>query len=453
VIEMDIAQRAHVLTAQLLATPPGSASSNGSAKGHHGGEQAPGTACAASAEREWPTLDSAALYGLAGDIVRTIEPHTEGDPVAVLAYTLTMAGSAFGPGPYALVGASRHRGNLFALCVGRTARGRKGTAHSEAERPIKLADPEWGTRIVGGLSSGEGLIQEVRDPTYTRNRDGEEVVDDPGATDKRLLVVEEEFSSVLRVAGRDGNTLSEVIRRAWDGRDLRVMTRKSPLVARGAHISILGHITMEELLRELDATDRVNGLGNRFLFICVRRSKLLPHGGRLPESEVSTLTERMARVLETARFLGEVRRDAEADRMWEAVYPALTKDRPGMLGALTARAEAQVLRLSFLYALLEMSTTIRRPHLEAALAFWQYAENSAAYIFGDAVGDPVADRVLSALRANGATSQSGLSDVFGRHLSAARLSGALETLLKLGKVKTQRLETGGRPTTLWEATP
>jgi hypothetical protein len=209
---------------------------------------------------------------------------------------------------------------------------------------------------------------------------------------------------------------------------------------------------MEELLRELDATDRVNGLGNRFLYLCVRRSKHLPHGGRLCEAEVTRLSDHIRRVLETARLLGEVRRDAEADRIWEAVYPALTSDRLGMLGALTARAEAQVLRLSFLYSLLDTSPTIRRPHLEAALAFWQYAEDSAAYIFGDAIGDPIADRVLTALRANGATSQSGLSDLFGRNLPAGRLARALETLLRLGKVKTRRVvETGGRPSTLWEA--
>src|SRR3712207_5636588 len=104
------------------------------------------------------------------------------------------------------------------------------------------------------------------------------------------------------------------------------MTRKCPLVASAAHISILGHITIEELLRELDATDRVNGLGNRFLFLCVRRSKLLPHGGQLEEASVNGLAERVGRVLETARVLGEICRDAEADRMWEAVCPSLTRD-------------------------------------------------------------------------------------------------------------------------------
>ncbi|MFT4037205.1 MAG: hypothetical protein QM692_03415 [Thermomicrobiales bacterium] len=404
-------------------------------------------------ERAWPEMDPAALYGLVGEIVRAIAPHTEGDGNAILLGTLGMAGSAIGPDPYAPVGATRHRANLNALFIGRTARGRKGTAHSETERICRLADPAWASRIVGGLSSGEGLIQEVRDPTYTRNKEGEEVVDDEGVLDKRLFIVEEEFSQVLRVAGRDGNTLSEVVRRAWDGRDLRVMTRKFPLVATRPHISIFGHITQEELLREMDATDRVNGLGNRFLFIPVRRSKLLPHGGRLPDAEVTRLSDDLRSAIEAARRFTEVRRDPEADRIWEAVYPELTRDRPGMLGALTARAEAQVLRLSFIYALLDSSPAIRRPHLEAALAVWQYAEDGAAYVFGDAVGDPVADRVLGALRANGPSSQSGLSDLFGRNLSATRLSGALETLLRLGKVRATRVETAGRPATVWEALP
>ena len=87
--------------------------------------------------------------------------------------------------------------------------------------------------------------------------------------------------------------------------------------------------------------------------------------------------------------------------MWEAVYSELTAERPGMFGSITARADAHTLRFSLLYALLDGAAAIRRPHLEAALAVWQYAEDSARFIFGDATGDPIADRILSALRANG----------------------------------------------------
>src|SRR3954468_14806773 len=137
--------------------------------------------------------------------------------------------------------------------------------------------------------------------------------------------------------------------------------------------------------------------------------------------------------------------------MWEAVYPALTAERPGMFGAITARAEAHVLRLSLLYALLDGGEAIRAPHLEAALAVWKYAEDSARFIFGDATGDPIADRVLSALRTNGPMAQNEVVDLFGRNVSAARLTAALETLVQVCRIRSVRAETGGRPRTTWEA--
>jgi hypothetical protein len=75
------------------------------------------------------------------------------------------------------------------------------------------------------------------------------------------------------------------------------------------------------------------------------------------------------------------------------------------------------------------------------------------FIFGDATGDPIADRVLSALRANGPMAQNELVDLFGRNISATRLSTALETLVQAGRSRSVREETGGRPRTTWEATP
>src|SRR6185436_2267538 len=140
------------------------------------------------------------------------------------------------------------------------------------------------------------------------------------------------------------------------------------------------------------------------------------------------------KALDAARRCATVHRDPEANQVWEAVYPALTADRPGMFGAITARAEAHVLRLSLIYALLDGGAAIRWPHLEAALAVWKYAEDSAKFIFGDATGDPIADRVLSALRTNGPMAQNEIVDLFGRNVSAARLSAALETLVQAGRI-------------------
>jgi hypothetical protein len=385
--------------------------------------------------------------------VRTIEPHTEGDRAALLISFLIMVGSAIGPSPHALVGATKHRTNENAVLVGETARARKGTATNEVKRIVAEADPDWKARVMGGLSSGEGLINAVRDPSYKPDKGGEMKLVDPGVEDKRLLAVEPEFSSVLRVAGRDGNTVSEILRRAWDGDDLRTLTRASPLVATSPHVSVLGHITKPELLRELSETAQANGFANRFPFFCVRRSKELPHGGALPEAAVRELVDRVRKALSTARRIGALCRDAETNRMWEEAYSKLTAERPGMFGSITARADAHTLRFSVFYALLDGAEAIRRPHLEAALAVWQYAEDSARFIFGDATGDPIADRILSALRANGPMAQNELVDLFGRNVAAARLAAALETLLHAGKVRSQRDDgTGGRPRTIRQAT-
>jgi hypothetical protein len=68
-------------------------------------------------------------------------------------------------------------------------------------------------------------------------------------------------------------------RKAWDGGILSTMTRSSSLRATGAHISIVGHITVEELRARLTRTDTANGFANRFLFALVKRSKVLPFGG------------------------------------------------------------------------------------------------------------------------------------------------------------------------------
>src|SRR5215213_3330495 len=379
---MDIAHRAHTLTAQLLVPPPAT-SSNGTTNGHRESTQGAAPSAAFSPDRRWPTLDAAALHGLAGDIVRAVDPYTEGDPVAILVNTLAMFGSSVGRAPHVRVGATRHGTNTFIVLVGKTSRARKGTAHDESLRLVALADPVWKGRVVGGLSSGEGLIHAVRDATYKLNNGGESVLDDAGVEDKRLCVVEPEFASVLKVGRRDGNTVTEGLRRAWDGNDLRTLTRSSPLVATHPHIALIGHITEDELHRTLDDTSQTNGYFNRFAVACVRRSKQLPDGGSLPDADVAALARRLQSAIDAARKRGLMERDPEARAMWRKVYPELTADRPGMLGAITARAEAHALRFSLLYALLDQTPAIECIHLEAALALWEYCEDSAHYLFGD----------------------------------------------------------------------
>jgi hypothetical protein len=315
---------------------------------------------------------------------------------------------------------------------------------------------------VSGLSSGEGLIWEVRDPIEKQEPLKEKgrvvgyntVVADQGVSDKRLLVAESEFASVLRIVGRDGNTLSGIIRQAWDTGMLRTLVKNSPARATDAHISIIGHVTKAELLRYLDRTDLVNGFANRFLWVCVRRARVLPFGGRLASVDFAPFIRQLKEAVDFARKLGEtaVSWDPEARMLWHEVYEDLSEGRPGLLGAVLSRAEAQVLRLALIYALLDQSHEIRRVHLEAALGLWRYCEASARYIFGDAVGDPVADEILTALRARaGGLTRSEIRDLFGRHRKSDEIGRALGVLLEHGLARFEPEDTGGRPAERWYA--
>ncbi len=410
-----------------------------------------------------PALSDLALHGLAGELVRTIDPHTEADSAAILSNLLVLFGSALGRTPHTRVGDTRHGVNLNVVQVGESSKGRKDTAMATPRRLIGIVDREWEShRIITGLSSGEGLIWAVRDSIEKTEPIREKrtvvgyqtVIEDPGVQDKRLLVIEEEFASVLQRARREGNTLSAVLRQAWDGHDLRVLTKTSPASSTAPHVSVVGHITRDELLRNLDSTEAANGFANRFLWVWVKRSKCLPEGGRVPEDQIVTLSRRLGQALQFGRRIDEIRRDDQAKALWKEVYAELSEGRPGLVGAITARAEAQVLRLSSLYALLAESPVICPEHLAAALAFWNYCEHSARFVFGDAVGNPVADRILKALRANGSMTQDGIVNLWGRNVPAVAITAALETLVCAGLVtSTLRPPDGGRgrPATVWMA--
>jgi hypothetical protein len=263
-----------------------------------------------------------------------------------------------------------------------------------------------------------------------------------------LLVQESELASTLRVLSREGNTLSALLRQAWDGQDLRVLTKNTPAKSTAPHISLIANITVEEARRYLDVTEQANGLGNRFLWVCAKRSKYLPDGGGTPD--LTLLVERVKHAVGMARNTGVMQRDGEASALWREVYPSLSDGRPGMLGAMTGRAEAHVMRLSCLYALTDGSSLVRRVHLEAALAVWKYAFASARYIFGQSLGNPLADAVWRFGRANpDGLTRSEIWKLIGRHGNQMELDRAL-TLLEANHMARRQLEeTGGRAAERW----
>jgi hypothetical protein len=426
-----------------------------STAGAHGTSSAPESPPPATSA--WPTMNEAAYHGVAGDVVRMIEPHSESDPVAILIQFLAAVGNIIGNCPFYQVEGTRHRANLFGVLVGETAKARKGTSWDRISDIVKIADERWhGERVRSGLSSGEGLINEVRDEHKKWNaKDNAWETVDPGISDKRLMITEPEFASVLSVSERHGNTISSVMRKAWDGGKLQTMARSSPLCATGAHISVIGHITEDELRARLTRTDVANGFGNRFMFMLVKRSKVLPFGGdALVDDVILDLGDRLKAVIASASGIGRIGWTSSASNVWKTVYGRLSEGQPGLLGSVTSRAEAQTVRLALIYALLDGASNIDLPHIMAALAVWEYAEASAAHIFGASLGDPVADEILRALQQAGSDgmTRNTIRDYFGRHQSSDRIGASLALLMGKGLARAEVRGTGGRPVEVWFST-
>lgn len=397
--------------------------------------------------RPWPRpIGEAARRGLLGEWLAEVEPHTESDPALLLLTALVYIGNAVGRAPHFIADGSRHGANLFGVGVGDTSRARKGTSEQRGRALLRAADPAWTERIVGGLASGEGLVFHVRDPRETQGPKGKPIRD-PGRSDHRLMTREGEFGRVLAAMGRQGNTLSAVMRSAWDGDDLRTLTRAEPLSATGAHVGLLGHITSRELSTLLADSDAWNGLANRILWFAGKRSKELPFGGRVDRDRTDELGQRLGAALERARRAARCYGFTDAaEREWPDMYHELTRALPGVLGAVTARSEAQVRRVALVYAIIDGADAVDLPHLLAAAEVNRYAIDSARWIFGDASGDRVQDRITVELRAAGDwVPRNEMRAWFGNHVDADRLTDALLALQLAGKAEVRYVETPGRP--------
>lgn len=391
----------------------------------------------------WPEpLQPEAYYGTAGVITLGLEPHTEADPAAILIQLLAGFGNLIGRTAHFIAEADRHYTNLFAVLVGESAKGRKGSSWGQIARLLEEVDRQWTReRITSGCGSGEGLIWAVRD--------------DPAAPpltvpEKRMLILEPEFARLLQVCERDANTLSAVLRQAWDSGNLRVMTKQQSALSTEAHISLVGHITVDELRRRLTSNAAANGFANRFLWVCVRRSKLLPFGGKWQVDPA--IVEDLCETMRWARSQGVLTRSAAADQRWAREYERLSDGGHGLFGAVTSRAEAQTMRLASLYAVLDRSATIEEVHLEAGLAVWKYAEQSARFAFGCTTGNALADKLLGMLGCSEeGLSRSQIRELLHHNKAAAEVEAALRQLESLGLASRARVPTGARSLELWRA--
>lgn len=394
--------------------------------------------------RPGPTPHPAVFCGFVGETVRDLDSTTEADPVAVLANLLSAAGAVIGRRPHLWMGNDRHPALIWALTIGATAAGRKGSATSTVRRPLAVAFPEFFTpdHTPRGLNSGEGLIEYVKDDdSDTASR---------ASLDKRLWVVESEYAVTMTRGRREGSSLPGVLRQAWDGEDLGSMVRES-MKASAPHIAILGHITPEEFRAKMQDSEMAGGTYNRFLPIFCHRNLILPESRGAAPQLIDNLAGAWRTVLNDAAGVEEVKLSDDARALYcEEIYPALSSDEPaGALAQFTARAAPYVQRLAMVYALCDHRATVSETHMRAAWHLVDYARASAAHLLGPTTGDPKLDKLAAAVRAAGPDGLTGeqVHRLFKRDgkRERERLSAALADMPGYTR---QRRATTGRPVTV-----
>lgn len=397
--------------------------------------------------RIWPKPIDFDLLGNAGRIATLCAEGTEIDPHAVLFSMLTTAGGVIGPSVYLHVGETRHYCRLFSVLVGASSRGRKGSSAAPVNAIFDELLMDFGSiRTNGPLSSGEGLLWRIRDGSDEVDKDGNPI--DRGVDDKRLIIQDGEFAAALRAMKRETNTLSAILRSAWDTGDISPLTKTRPVRVTGAHVSILSHITNAELLTCLSESDAVNGFANRILWVCTRRQGSVPFPRRLSLAARTEIMEILRGMLAVATRTSEMRLDDQARMIFERAYPVLTQDRSGLFGSATSRAEAQVLRIAMILALINGSSVIRGEDMIRALDVWRYAEESAHFIFGDREPDQRANKIIDFLRSGPKSQTEITNDLFKKNHEG--IASVLEHLQAVGKIRSKKEKTGGRNVTFWE---
>jgi hypothetical protein len=392
-----------------------------------------------------PKITDKAFYGIAGRIINKLRPNTEAHPMGLLLEFLAAFGNMIGSTAYYQVEDSKHYCNINVVTVGKSSKARKGTGADRINRITSDLDRKWfSTRQASGLGSGEIVIHLVRDDStkleYNKKTKEWEEILVPGVDDKRLFVSEGEFAGILAVGNRKDNVLSKVIRDAWDHKPIRNLAKGGSSVCMNPHISISANITREELLMQMREADKFNGFGNRFLWCYVERQQLLPHGG-----EDIDWSEEIQELFKRVTFANKQQRvfmDRNAREMWKRIYEDLSEDAGGLVGAVTSRGEAQVIRLALIFSVLDCSEYITVDHLKAAQAVWNYCAESATFIFGGVTKDQYT--LIEFLR-NGSKPVTRIrEDLYKRHRSVSEIKADLQRLIEIGRV-VELTDEKGRP--------
>jgi hypothetical protein len=393
-----------------------------------------------------PAASPEIFDGTLGEIALDLAEGSEADPIGIYATLQGAASMLIGAGPYVEID-TRHPLLIWPLIIGRTGSGRKGTADALAFEVARTGCPDIEVLRDSGLSTGEGLVMRIRD---------KEDQEDPGGTeDKRLIVVEEELGSVMAAMMRRDSRLAGIIKDAWGGKRLAIMT-KEPYRASYSHVVIIGHVTPGEFRARVRKVDLVSGTWNRFLPVYVERRKLVALPNGMADTKLAEYGKRFAHCIDRAMLKRGIGLDEQAAELWRReIYPQLAEaaDDPGPVADFIQRSAPYTRRLAALNAALDDRQTATIAHLRAAYAEVTYAAASARYALDGSPRDARLDKLLRAVTEAGISGldRTQASALFSGHAKRNELDALWRAAAARDGLEEVIEQTGGRPRTILRA--
>jgi Protein of unknown function (DUF3987) len=382
-----------------------------------------------------------AFGGTAGEIVDEIAQHTSASRVGLLASVLSIAGAV-------LATSVEHHGqqvsSLNVTLVGESG-SKKSTAMTAAWDALTHPNafgPQWDIRLTG-IGSGEGIVfhgvaQAEKNPSGFA----------------RMLLMTGELSELLVVGKREGSTLTQKLRNAFDREPLMNVTRAGSLGVSPAQYQLgtLAAITPDEL-RSLVAKgiSMTDGYLNRALWVPVQERPNVTVDGA-----TTVLSKYVAKRLHDALEAAEMDRTSPYRLDYEAAdeltrYYRHVQQATGIEGTLARRLATHALRVALVHASIELHDEITPYDVWRGIALTEYTRHGLRWVFGESiVASRDAIRVLRAVHTAGrelSMREMGRAAWGGRY-SKERLQDAIDELRRADLLVIRRSEPGsggGRP--------
>ncbi len=383
-------------------------------------------------------MRSEASYGLAGRLALEVSPINGISKEAVLFQFLICLSTLCAQKFYYSIGGKKIHAADYLVLVGTTGSSKKGTSFSDVKWFFDQYYPEFtSSKLKTGVNSGEGLINCIRNKvvgTDIDKRTGKEIeaIKDEGALSKIVLFLETEFSRLLKAGKRDGSTVTEIYRNAWDGVPLEINTSQRSIRSTDYCVSLIAHITPKELKSLVSDIDSSNGYLNRFMFCFITGGVPKPFPESFDRIEFTFTKELVAlfnfiNAIESA----EIVLADNAKELYLEIYNEFYYRPEDKITELLSRNTQHLLKMAMLYAIIDQSQEIKIGHLKASKALIDYSSASIQELFGkDSITKKEA-KVLRFLSSQNGTAPRGKiqSDCFRNNSSKEELDSIQDSLI------------------------